>query len=102
MIREWVFLAAESTVVSAAILGSWLMAAYTLRRLGARVAGRPAIVGLSIWLIVSGCNVVLTAKWGASFTALYYVAGLACLGSLILYCISLGLAKTEDDEDTRQ
>ena len=32
----------------------------------------------------------------------WWVAGLACLGSLILYCISLGLAKTKDDEDTRQ
>jgi hypothetical protein len=102
MSREWAFLAAESTVVSAAILGSWLMVAYALRRLGAPVAARPATVGLSIWCIVSGCNVALTAKWGASFTALYYIAGLACLASLALYCISLALAKTQGDEDLRR
>ncbi len=99
MIREWGFLAVESTVISAAVLCSWLLLAYALRKLGARAPARPAIIGLWIWLIVFGTNVVLTAKWGASFTALYYVAGLAALGSLVLYCISLGLAATEGDKE---
>jgi hypothetical protein len=102
MIRQWGFLAAESTLISAVVLGSWLMVTYALRRLGVRVAGRPAIAGMSIWLVVAACNVALTARWGASFTALYYVAGLACLGSLVMYCISLGLAKAADDGETRR
>lgn len=102
MIREWSFLAAESTMISAVILGSWLMVAHALGKMGVRVTVRPTIVGLSIWLIVSGCNVVLTGKWGPSFTALYHVAGWACLGSLVLYCISLGLATAADDKDIRR
>ena len=102
MIREWGFLAIESTAISAAMLCSWLLVAYALRKLGARAPANPAIIGLLIWLIVFGTDVVLTSKWGASFTALYYVAGLAALGSLVLYCISLRLATTEGGREERQ
>lgn len=99
MIRQLGFLAIESTAISSAMLCSWLLLAHSLRKLGARAPARPAIIGALIWFIVCGTNVLLTTKWGASFTAWYYVAGLAALGSLILYCISLGLAVTADGRE---